>query len=290
MAARVPDLWAAAVAAGGSPRSAIDSNRLYAANTVNLPVLWLFSNREDEALGKRLKTAGYNLESRELANVQSAVILDWLAGHRRDPFPTTADCETGTPIFPRCYWIDVTKFDPTEANDVLDSTRVQPLGSGAVLGAGPFGYDPNEAGPGVLVASLPDKYSGPLKVNDRILEMGGKQLKNGEEFASTLYRTFEEKPVVLMVQRGKEHVRVETRIELAPRAEPLTARVRAQFLPDMQEVEVISRSIAQLRLNIPAAWLPAKINWNGSDLVTATAAGCWLLDEQQELLTAKPCP
>ena len=42
---RIPDLWAAAVAAGGSPRAAIDSNRLFAANTTNLPVLWLFANK-----------------------------------------------------------------------------------------------------------------------------------------------------------------------------------------------------------------------------------------------------
>jgi hypothetical protein len=185
--------------------------------------------------------------------------------------------------------VKVTRFDPAESNDVLDSTRVPPLGSGAVLGVGPFGYNPAESGPGVLVASLPEKYAGPLKINDRIVELGGKQVKNAAEFAQILYRTFEEKPVVAMVERGKEHLRLDTKIEMAPRAEPVTARVRAQYLPDLQEVEVVSRAITQMKLTLPEAWLPVKINWNGTEVANATAAGCWLLDEQKELLTGKRC-
>lgn len=289
VAARLPDLWAAAVAAGGSPRAAIDSNRLFAANTTSLPVLWLFSNKDEEPLGKKLQSAGFNLEWRELATAKPAEIFEWLGGHQRDPFPTTADCETGSPLFTHCYWVEVTRFDPAESNDVLDSTRVPPLGSGAVLGVGPFGYNPAESGPGVLVASLPEKYAGPLKINDRIVELGGKQVKNAAEFAQILYRTFEEKPVVAMVERGKEHLRLDTKIEMAPRAEPVTARVRAQYLPDLQEVEVVSRAITQMKLTLPEAWLPVKINWNGTEVANATAAGCWLLDEEKELLTGKRC-
>ena len=72
VAARMPDLWAAAVAAGGSPRAAIDSNRLFAANTTNLPVLWLFANRDEEPLGKKLQSAGFNLEWREPAAAKPA--------------------------------------------------------------------------------------------------------------------------------------------------------------------------------------------------------------------------
>jgi hypothetical protein len=166
---------------------------------------------------------------------------------------------------------------------------VQPLGSGAVLAVGPFGFNPGEAGPGVLVASLPEKYEGPLKVGDRILELGGKELKNGAEFAQILYRTFEEKPVVVMVQRGKEHIRLETQIEIAPRGEPVTARVRAQYLPDLHEIEVVSRAITQLKVTLPESWLPARITWNGTEVANASAPGCWLLDEQKELLTAKRC-
>jgi hypothetical protein len=288
-AVRMPDIWAAAVAAGGSPRAAIDSNRLFAANTTNLPVLWLFSNKEEEPLGKKLQSAGFNLDWRELTAAKPETIFEWLAAHRRDPFPTTADCETGSPLFTHCYWVDVTKFDPAERNDVLDSTRVAPLGSGAQLAIGLFGYNPGEPGPGVLVASLPEKYAGPLKLNDRIVELGGKQLKDGADYAQALYQTFEEKPVVVMVARGKEHIRLETKIVMAPRAEPVTARVRAQYLPDLQEVEVVSRAITQMKLTIPEAWLPAKIDWNGTEVANATAAGCWLLNEQKELLTAKRC-
>jgi len=290
MAARMPDMWAAAAAVGGSPRSAIDSNRLFAANTTNLPVLWLFSNKEEEPLGKKLEAAGFHLEFHESATATPAGIFEWLGTHQRDPFPTTADCETGSPLFAHCYWVEVTRFDPAEANDVLDSTRVQPLGSGATLAIGPFGYSPSDPGPGVLVTSLPEKCSGPLKVNDRIVELGGKELKNGAELAQILYRTFDEKPVVVMVQRGKEHLRLETKIEMAPRAEPVTARVRAQYLPDMQEVEVVSRAITQMKLTLPASWLPVKITWNGTEVANADTPGCWLLDEQKELLTGKRCP
>jgi hypothetical protein len=289
MAARMPDIWAAAVALGGSPRSAIDSNRIFAANTTNLPVLWLFSNKDEEPLGKKLQSAGFNLEWRELTAAKPPEIFEWLSGRQRDPFPTTADCETGSPLFSRCYWVEVTKFDPAEANDVLDSTRMQPLGSGAQLDIGPFGYNPSDPGPGVLVASLPEKYSGPLKLNDRIVALGGKELKHGAEFAQILYGTFEEKPVVAMVERGKEHIRLEARIVIAPRAETVTARVRAQYLPDLQEVEVITRAIAQMKLTLPESWLPAKINWNGTEVAHATTGGCWLLDEQKELLTGKRC-
>ncbi|HLY15702.1 MAG TPA: hypothetical protein VKR61_00700 [Bryobacteraceae bacterium] len=288
-ASRVPDLWTAAVAVGGSPRAAMDTNRLYAANTTNLPLLWLFAAQEDAPLGKTLQSAGFNLEWRELAVAKPSAIFDWLTKHARDGSPSTADCETGSPLFTHCYWVDVTKFDPGESNDVLDSTRVAPLGSGAALAIGPFGFDPAEAGPGVVIKSLPDKYSGPLKLNDRIVEVGGREVKDSAAYAQMLYQTFEEKPVVVMIARGKEHVRLETRIVMPPRAESLTARVRAQYLPDLQEVEVVSRAITQMKLTLPAGWLPVKINWNGTELANATAAGCWLLDEQKELLTAKRC-
>jgi hypothetical protein len=121
------------------------------------------------------------------------------------------------------------------------------------------------------------------------VELSGKELKNGAELAQILYQTFEEKPVVVMVQRGKEHLRLETKIEIAPRAERVTARVRAQYLPDLKEVEVVSRAITQMKVTLPDSWLPAKINWNGTEVANATASGCWLLEEQKELLTGKRC-
>jgi predicted esterase len=288
VAAHLPDLWAAAVAVGGSPRAAIDSNRLFAANTTNLPVLWLFANKGDEPIARKLKFAGFNLETREEPAAKPAAIFNWLAGHFRDPFPATADCETATTLFPHCYWVEMTRFDPMERNDVLDSTRVPPLGSGAGLQIGPFGFDPSAPGPGVLVTWLPQKYSGPLKLHDRIIELRGKPLKDGAQYARIMNQTTDEQPVVVMVQRGKHHIRLETYIVL-PKREALTARVQARFLPDLQEVQVISRSVTQMKLTLPPAWLPARINWNGTVAAQAEAPGCWLLEEKKELVTAKPC-
>src|SRR5438477_10833148 len=60
---RVPDLWAAGVALGGSPKTAVDTNRIYAANFTNAPVLWV-SDAAGGALAQTLKTAGLNLEWR----------------------------------------------------------------------------------------------------------------------------------------------------------------------------------------------------------------------------------
>src|SRR5438477_7663687 len=48
---RVPDLWAAGVVLGGSPKAAIDTNRLFAANFTNAPVLWV-SGDEGKALAE----------------------------------------------------------------------------------------------------------------------------------------------------------------------------------------------------------------------------------------------
>ena len=66
--------------------------------------------------------------------------------------------------------------------------------------------------------------------------------------------------------------------------------MRAQYLPDLQEIEIVSRAITQMKVMLPQSWLPAKLNWNGTETANATVGGCWLLDEQKELLTAKRCP
>lgn len=287
---RTPDLWAAAVAAGGSPRAAIDSNRLYAANTTNVPVLWLSGDKAEEPLGQRLKSAGFNLEWREETAARPAEILDWLAAHERDPYPATADCETGAPLFARCYWVEMTRFDPAERNDVLGSTRVPPIGSGAGLAIGPFGYNPAAPGPGVLVTWLPEKYEGPLKLNDRIVAVGGKEVRDGRQYEQMMYQTFDEKPVVVMIGRGERRIRLETRITLPHREETVTARVQARYLPETKEVLVISRTVTQMKLTLPESWIPADINWNGTQVAKADAAGCWLLEEKKELLTGKRCP
>jgi hypothetical protein len=53
-------------------------------------------------------------------------------------------------------------------------------------------------------------------------------------------------------------------------------------------VQIVSRAIAQMKVTLPESWMPAKLNWNGTEVANA-GAGCWLLDEQKELLTAKRC-
>ena len=95
-ASRLPDLWAAAVAVGGSARPAVDSNRLFGANTANLPVLWLGA-KEEEPLAARMKEAGYNLEFRAEPAANAGMVFEWLTARRRDPLPPVADWDIETP-------------------------------------------------------------------------------------------------------------------------------------------------------------------------------------------------
>src|SRR5438045_6509664 len=150
---------------------------------------------------QKLSSVEFNFESRAQASVDK--VLDWLAKHRRAQFPLTVDCETGNPAFARCYWIEMTKFDPKKRNDVLKSTRVMP-GSGASLAIGPFGFDPLAEGPGALVGWLPPHYQGPLKLNDRIASVTGKEVRDGREYTQLMDTIEDEKPVAILVQRGKE--------------------------------------------------------------------------------------
>ena len=117
----------------------------------------------------------------------------------------------------------------------------------------------------------------------------GAVLHHDQLVARQLMNRQPEHEMCIRDRRGKEHIRLETQIVIGPRGEPVTARVRAQYLPELQEVEVVSRAITQMKVTLPESWLPAKLNWNGTEVANATAAGCWLLDEQKELLTAKRC-
>ena len=288
IASRWPEPWAAAVALGGTPRPAIDTNRLFGINTRLVPVLWISGkNNEAAPMAEKLKAAEYNLEVRESATPQE--IFAWLAAHHGEAIPPEIDCETDSPAFPRCYWIEMTKFDAAERNDVLTSTRVQ-AGSGAALDLGGFGFNPQAEGPGILVTWLPEHYSGPLKLNDRIVSIGGVKVRDAREYVEQMDKTTEEKPVAVMVERGKDHMRLETRIVMPRRPSSITARVQGQRLLDLKQVQIVSRAVTQMRVTLPAEWLPAVINWNGSEVVTADAPGCWLLDVQKELMSGKKCP
>src|SRR5215475_8481061 len=98
---RVPDLWAAGAAIGGSPKPAIDSGRIFAANFTNVPVLWV-SGEEGRPLADQLKAAKLNLEWQAAAGDGMTAVLQWLARRRREATPAEIDCETNSPTFSRC--------------------------------------------------------------------------------------------------------------------------------------------------------------------------------------------
>jgi hypothetical protein len=286
---RVPDLWAAAVALGGSPQPAIDSDRLFTANFTNVPVLWLSAGPQDQALAGKLKAAGMNLEWRGGEAFEVESILDWLVGHTRAEYPGAIDCETNSPTFARCYWIRMTRFDAAERNDVLPSSRLQ-AASSAALDLGGFGYKPDDSGPGILVASLPEKYSGLLKMGDRIVALDGKDLADARRYADLMAQIKDERAAVVLVQRGKDRIRIETRIALPKRAPVVTARVQANYLPEDHEVQIVSRAVTEMRVTVPRQWVPAVLNWNGVPLEKLESPGCRLLTIEKALQSAAACP
>jgi predicted esterase len=285
---RVPDLWAAGVALGGSPKAAVDTNRIFAANFTNVPVLWV-SEPAGEALAQKLKTAGLNLEWQSAASAATASsVVQWLGRHQREDFPLAIDCETNSPTFARCYWVQMTKFDAAERNDVLPSTRI-PAGNSAALDLGGFGFKLDDPGPGVLVSHLPEKYSGPLKMGDRIVSLDGREIANARQYRDQMEKVTEDKPAVATVLRGKDRIRMETRI-IVPRRDPVvSARVEARYLPDDKEIQIISRTVTEMRITVPTQWMGAKLLWNGLTLENIKEPGCWVLTVQKELLNAAPC-
>jgi len=289
VAARVPDLWTAVAVIGGSPQPAIDSERFFAVNFTQLPLLWVGAPG-DEKVAAKLKSAGVNLEYRAAGGTTPTNVLDWLAAHHRDRFPDEVDCETTSPQFSSCYWVQMTKFDAAARNDVLPTTRLQP-GSRATLDLGGFSYAPEDKGPGVLVNGLAEKYNGPLRLNDRIVAMAGKPLQDAAELARILEAATEDKAVVVTVQRGKDRVRIETRILVPQRQEVISARVQAKYLPEEREIEVISRTASELRVMVPEAWVGATLNWNGTAVARVDSPGCWqLVLDKQLLQSATRCP
>ncbi len=277
---RRPDLWAAAVAFGGSPKPAIESNRLFVANSQLVPFLWV-ARPDDKALEgprSRLAAVGFPVTARSSGDVTADQAFAWLAEHKRDAFPEMVDCETGNLAFARCYWIELTRFDPTQRNDLLPVSRVSP-GSGAALAlGGGFGIALDDAGPGALVTWLHPTYKGPLKVDDRIVLVGAKAVADGRDYMELMERLDEEKLTAIIVQRGKQRVRVETKIVLARREETKTARFQAHFVSDYRELLLITRGAGAVRLTIPPQWTPCPVNWNGTDAGTVDAQGCWAIE------------
>jgi predicted esterase len=287
--ARIPDRWAAGVALGGSPKVALETNRVFSANFTDAPVLWASSGPDDEALAQKLKTAGLNLEWLSATGLTNGAIFQWLSSHTRDEFPLNIDCETNSPAFASCYWIQMTKFDAGERNDVLPLSVVASE-SAAALDLGGFGYHAADHGPGVPVVFLPQKYAGPLRIGDRIVALDGKPIDNPHQYLEMLARVTESRPAVVMVERGKERIRIETRV-VVPRRDPVvTGRVQAHYLPEYRQIEIITRAVTELRVTLPQDWVPADLFWNGLSLEGVKTAGCYLLKLDKELLHAGPCP
>jgi hypothetical protein len=287
-ASRLPDVWAAAFALGGSPQQAIDSGRIYMANFTNTPILWAGAEG-DQALAAKWKAAGLNLEWRSASGLTIAGMLRWLSAHEREEFPAEIDCETNSMAFGRCYWARMAKFDAAERNDVLPTTVIRP-GSGATLDLGDFSYKADDPGPGVLVSALGSHYDGPLKTSDRILELDGKTIENARQYEQTMRDASEQKNVVVLVQRGAERKRIETRILFQARPPVVTARVQAKYLPAENEIHIVTRTVTELRLTVPPQWVPVTLFWDGLPLQEVQTPGCLALTIQNELLHAEKCP
>jgi hypothetical protein len=286
---RVPDRWAAAIAIEGSPQPAIDTDRIFAANFTNVPVLWISATAADQEFAGRLKGAGLNVEWMSAKGLADTAIFDWLAKHRRDEFPQEVDCETNSPTYARCYWIRITRFDASERNDVLGSTRLAPAVVPS-LDLGGFGYKVDEPGPGVLITFLPEKYSGPLKMGDRIVALDGRPVADAKAYLQLIAKYTEEKPAVVTVQRGKDRNRVETRVLMPRRDSTVTARVQGQFVPADREIQIVSRTIKEMRVTVPPQWAQdAKLFWNGLALEKIDGPGCFVLTVEKELLHAASC-
>ena len=286
---RVPDLWAAALALGGSPEKAIDTDRIFAANFSNVPVLWVSNGAGDEKLAATLKQAGLNLEWRAAQGFTERTLFEWLAPHKRDPFPPQIDCETNSPTYARCYWIRITRFDPGERNDVLPTTHMA-ANPKPWLDLGEFVYKPDDPGPGLLVDSLPAKYSGPLRTGDRIVALEGRPVENPRRFEELMAKYTEEKPVVATVQRGKERVRIETRI-VVPRPDVIvTARVQGQYSAADRDIQIVSRTVKEMKVTVPPQWAQGgRLYWNGLSLEKVDQPGCLLLTIDKEFLHSSPC-
>jgi predicted esterase len=285
---RVPDLWAAGLALGGSPKPALDTGRIFSANFTDTPVLWISDGAGDAELATQLKSAGLNVEWRSAKSVSIAQLFAALLQHFHTEFPDHADCETNAPKFAHCYWMEPTKFDVAERNEVLPPSRVA-LGSGAMLDLGEFGYKIDDPGPGVLVSVLPKDYSGPLKIGDRLIELDGQPIADARDYAGRMNKMYVEKQMAGLVQRGKEKLRFETRVILPSADTFATARVQGMHDAEDKTIQIISRSVTELRVTIPPEWVPADLYWNGVSVEDLSKPGCYLLTIDQELLNAAPC-
>jgi hypothetical protein len=273
---RAPHLWAAGVAVGGDAKAAVNTDRLFAANAQLVPILWMVHSSQRAAVEparRKLQAANFPFTFDDAQNP-----FAFLAQHSREEFPAKVDCETGNRMFVRCYWMEATGIDPSRRNDAIRSTRVTPdlLAS---LDLGGFGYQPGKPGPGVLVEWLPPNYSGPLQLNDRIVAISGKTVHDSREYVEMMEQERAERPAAIMVERGKERIRLQTRVLMPKREEVITVRMQGEYLPQSNDLFIVSRGVSEAKITLPERWVPANINWNGQPITRVDAAGCYVISE-----------
>lgn len=284
---RSPEQWAAGLAIGGDMGRVIESNRLFAGNAAAIPILWVYEEERLPVLQQtinRLQSAGLNLSLLAANEFTVKDSIAWLRPHRAETTPIRVDYETGSPDFAHAFWIRISSFDFNLRNDALDSTRVDP-GTGAFLRLGGFGYDPQGKGPGIAVKWLPENYKGPLQQEDVIVSIAGTMIEDARHYAEFMEQQRESRDVGIIVLRGGESQRLETRIVIPHRDEADTARVHAEYIEDSKEIMLVSRGVASLEVTIPPAWAPVKLSWNGLDTAASATPGCWTLVEGQAKAT-----
>ena len=94
---------------------------------------------------------------------------------------------------------------------------------------------------------------------------------------------------VVTVQRGTARQRVETRIVAPKRPSVVSARAQGKFDAEEREIAIVSRAVSEMRVTIPAHWVPATLNWNGLPLDELKEPGCLALHVQNEILKAEKC-
>ncbi len=291
LVSRLPDMWAAAIAVEGDPRPAIDNARLFAANAAGIPFLWVANEQTQQtqqSLIEKLRQASFPVDITKAENLNLGQVIATFENRQRPEAPETVDFETDSLQFSRCYWVEITALDAGLRNDVLGESRVKP-GSGAALSIGPFGYNLAEPGPGVEVSWLPPDYKGPLKLQDRIVAIRGKEVADPPAYQKMMDAEDEPADAAVTVERGGRRIRLENRILLPNRVIPPTARVKAERTSKPPGIQIVSRGVSGLRLHIPKDWIPAAVNWNGLDQGTLKAAGCWEMALVEDR-AAVPCP
>jgi hypothetical protein len=65
--------------------------------------------------------------------------------------------------------------------------------------------------------------------------------------------------------------------------------VQGKYDSQSKTLRVVSRSISEMRLNIPPQWTPLELSWDGLVLDRIEKPGCYLLSIDKELLNARRC-